>query len=154
VSRVSDVWLLRQRSASSDWRQFGMVVRNGRAYFATLDHTPTLLGAECAECHPNGPRAIRGTLRAGTEADRIALNQIVTNVHLVRLYYPSSEPARTTPDLNVAPCTSCHDGHHRARLTAFNHRAIVYQLTHAQVPPHSVFTAEERQQVVDWLGHH
>ena len=154
VSRVGDVWLLRQRAVDSDWRRFGMVVRHRRVYFATLDHTPALLGAECAECHPDGPRAIRGALRAGTEADRAAMNALVSNVHLTPLYYLPSEPARATAPLIVAPCTNCHDGHHRTWLTGFNHRAIRYQLEHAEVPPHSRFTDDERQPVLDWLNHH
>ncbi len=155
VSHVGQVWLLRQYEARLGWRRFGMVVRNRRVYFASIDPRLVLLGAECAECHPNGPRAIRGKLLAGTEADRDAINDIVSNVHLALLHYPSFEPApRGTSALTVSPCAACHDGRHREQLTDFNHRAIRYQVEHASAPPHSLFTADERAQVLDWLNHH
>ena len=156
VSHVGNIWLLRQRAANSpSWRRFGMLVQNRRVYFAQLDPRTALVGAECAECHPNGPRAIRGELRAGMETDRDAINRIVTNVHVERLFYPPIEPEpKLTHAFTVAPCANCHDGNHRARLTDFNHRAIRFQTIHAQAPPHSLFTDAERQEVLDWLNRH
>jgi hypothetical protein len=155
VSRVGEVWLLRQYEARLGLRRFGMVVRNRRVYFASIDPRLVLLGAECAECHPNGPRAITGRLLVGSEADRDAINSIVSNVHLALIYFPAFEPApRLTAPLTLSPCAGCHDGRHREQLTDFNHRAIRYQVEHAQAPPHSLFTSDERLRVLDWLNHH
>ena len=156
VSHAGPVWLLRQRDSNrSEWHRYGLVAWNRRVYFASLDPKPTLLGAGCAECHANGPRAIRGELRSGAESDRLAMNDIIATVHVTPLYYPSSEPApRVTAPLDVLPCMTCHDGRHRSRLTDFNHRAIRYQVEHASAPPHDVFTVDERRLVLDWLNHH
>ena len=154
VSHVGQIWLLRQRAASSDWERYGMVVQNGQVYFASLDREPTLLGAECAECHPNGPRALRGELLAGTEAGRMEINTFVEHIGLVRPYYTPSEPApkETSHRLDLAPCTECHDGDRRARLTMFNARAIGYQLAHGYMPPDGDFAPDTRRQVTDWLA--
>jgi hypothetical protein len=154
VSHLGQIWLLRQRAISSEWERYGMVVQNGRVYFASLDGRPRLLGAECAECHPNGPRALRGELRTGTETSRMAINTFIENIGLVRPYYAPSEPApeETTHRLGLAPCTECHDGDHRAWLTVFNRRAITYQLARGYMPPDSELTPEQRRQVADWFA--
>ena len=154
VSHLGEVWLLRQRSTSSEWERYGMLVQNGHVYFASLDGKPRLHGAGCAECHPNGPRALRGELHAGTETGRVAINTTVENIGLVQPYYPPFDPERTADHLPLAACTDCHDGHHRAWLTAFNRRAITYQLAHGYMPPDGAATLEQRQQVADWLAGH
>src|SRR5581483_10007043 len=111
VSHTGDVWLLRQYEARLGWRRFAIVVRNRRVYFASIDPRLALPGAECAECHPNGPRAIHGPLLAGSEVDRNAMNGIISNVHVALLYYPAAEPApRVTHALTLSPCVDCHDG--------------------------------------------
>jgi hypothetical protein len=214
VSHLDKIWFLRQRAARSDvWKRYGMAVMNGRVYFATLDDPPKLVGAECAQCHPNGPRALRGTLRAGTEAGRTAINTFIEGIGLVRpslaqnqLVYvaklgkeprflgaecarchprsrqtlwgemlagsqigriaidesirrvglppPFTYPAEMEPPthrLQLAPCSRCHDGKHRAWLTILNRRAIAYQLAHEYMPPDGDPTPDERRHVVEWL---
>jgi hypothetical protein len=154
VSHRGQVWLLRQREDGSDWQRFGMLVENGRVYYANLDRQARLVGAECAECHPNGPRALRGELRTGTEGARIAINTFITHIGLVRPYYPPAEPAprAATDRLGLAPCIDCHDGEHRAWLTVFNRRAIAYQLANGYMPPDGHLTTEQHRHVVDWLA--
>ena len=114
VSHVNHVWLLRQRAAASTmWKRYGMAVTNGHVYFATLDGRPKLLGAECAECHPNGPRAVRGTLRAGTEADRLAVNTFIEGIGLVRPYLAQNQLVYAAklgrePRFLGTECAQCH----------------------------------------------
>ncbi len=154
VSHLGQIWLLRQRADGSEWRTYGMVVQNGQVYFASLDGRARLLGAQCASCHPNGPRALRGELRAGTETGRIAINTFIEHIGLVRPYYPPSEPApkETARRLGLVPCADCHDGDHRAWLTVANQRAVTYQLSHGHMPPDGGLTPEQRRQIVDWLA--
>src|SRR6516225_3694586 len=62
VSHHGQIWLLKQRkAAASEWKRYGIFIAEGRAYYARLDtKVPQVLGAECAECHVNGPKALRG----------------------------------------------------------------------------------------------
>jgi hypothetical protein len=114
VSHLDKMWLLRQRVARSNvWKRYGMAVINGHAYFATMDGKPKLLGAECAACHPNGPRALRGTLRAGTEAGRLAINTFIEDIGLVRPHLTENQLVRVAklgkePRFPNAECARCH----------------------------------------------
>ena len=148
------MWLMRQRPFDTGWQRCGILVQNGRAYYARLYPNPALLGAECAECHPNGPRALRGQLRAGTEGTRNAINVFVWNTGLLQPYFTPSEPApiETANRLNLAPCVNCHDGIERTALSMANYRAITFQMMHGYMPPDAELERGQRHAIVEWLG--
>lgn len=160
VSHVSgtdpqdEVWLLRQRSARSYWHNYGMVVRKGAVYFAVLEGRPRLLGAECVECHPNGPRALAGVVRSGQERDRRTINTIVTHDGVIRPYYPRAapEPASALQKLEAAGCADCHNGADRSKLSRLNARAIGYRVAHGTMPPDRLIAADDARTLNAWLA--
>jgi hypothetical protein len=149
VSHDGDIWLLRQRTATSNWMRYGIAIRDGRVYFAILDRRGRLEGAGCVQCHANGPRALRGGLRAGVEADRGAMNASAERIGVVQPYYPPSDPlpAAAARRLDAARCDACHDGTHRAALTAASHLAIAFLVGSGDMPPDGPLTPAERSHV-------
>lgn len=154
VDRRDEVWLLRQRSATSFWHDYGMVVRRGVVYFAVLEGRPRLVGPECAECHPNGPRALAGSVRAGSERSRAEINALVSREGVVKVYYPGSAPAPTASRdlLDVPACMDCHNGEDRSWLSRLNVRAIRYRSSHGTMPPDRRLNADESRALTAWLG--
>lgn len=152
IAYANGVWQLRQRAASGSWENYGLTVLDGRTYWASLNGPPRLMGASCASCHANGPRAIFGALRAGSPATLQALNRRIAAVGLVRPFYTrNDQPADLSP-LTIAPCADCHDGEERARLTRENAGSIRYRVGAGAMPPNGRLSDSARAELERWLA--
>lgn len=152
IAFANGVWQLRQRAASGSWENYGLTVLDGRTYWASLNGPPRLMGASCATCHANGPRAISGALRAGSPETLRALNRRIAAVGLVRPFYTrNDQPADLSP-LTVAPCVECHDGVERATLTRENAGSIRYRVGAGAMPPNGRLSDTARAELERWLA--
>lgn len=153
VSFSNDIWLLEQRSSrmgEDEWEHYAILVRDGTAYFASLDEG-TLLGAECVICHPNGPRALRGKFRAGNPELIALLNQKVERAGPIRAHIPPFDPLPELERLPNAPCVQCHNGNLRSPLYAFQSNSIDYQWLRGHMPLGIRMTERQEKSLNNWI---